>query len=357
MPNPFLVLGCDESNFLGLVDTPDSYVGQGGKFLRVKATEDGIEFVAGGTWITDELVKVSVGDTTAGFLGSKLQAGSNITLTVLNVGGDERLEIKSNQINDTTLSTALTWSSQKISSELSAKADKVLGATAGNFASLDASGNIGDSGYSASSFSLASHSHNLGDLGDVDTTGAAVGQVLEFDGALWRPVNPSGGGRNLLASVDVASQVSSVSLTGLNLTADKDYELVVEAVLSASNTIVSEGSIFVNINGQSGSVYGKYERLYHVSSNVWAFGGSGILLGFIRNAVGSRGIILTRLKLVVDKPFFYSINLPDVSGNYNSVSNIVCNFNLSMPAITDLELYIGNGEFFAAGTKIRLYEI
>ena len=40
-------------NFLGLVDTPDSYVGQGGQAVAVKATEDGLEFVAPGGGVTD----------------------------------------------------------------------------------------------------------------------------------------------------------------------------------------------------------------------------------------------------------------------------------------------------------------
>jgi len=34
--------------FLGLTDTPDTYQGAGGKVVAVKATEDGLEFVAGG---------------------------------------------------------------------------------------------------------------------------------------------------------------------------------------------------------------------------------------------------------------------------------------------------------------------
>ncbi len=46
----------------------------------------------GGT-ANDELVKISMNDTTSGYLGTKLQAGSNITLNTLFGGGDERLEI------------------------------------------------------------------------------------------------------------------------------------------------------------------------------------------------------------------------------------------------------------------------
>lgn len=43
----------------------------------------------------DEKVKVSSGDTTPGFLDAKLVAGSNITLTKLNVGANEQYEISS----------------------------------------------------------------------------------------------------------------------------------------------------------------------------------------------------------------------------------------------------------------------
>jgi hypothetical protein len=41
----------------------------------------------------DQLVKVTAADTTANFLSPKLVAGANITLTVVNPGGDETLEI------------------------------------------------------------------------------------------------------------------------------------------------------------------------------------------------------------------------------------------------------------------------
>ena len=45
--------------------------------------------------------------------------------------------------------------------DLSTKADKVSGATADHFASLDANGNLKDSGKNASSFASASHNHTL----------------------------------------------------------------------------------------------------------------------------------------------------------------------------------------------------
>jgi len=65
------------------------------------------DFIAG-KGITDELVKVSATDTTAGYLKGKLKAGNGITHTQLNVSSDEDLEIATDptivfdKITDTT---------------------------------------------------------------------------------------------------------------------------------------------------------------------------------------------------------------------------------------------------------------
>lgn len=53
----------------------------------------------------DSLVKVSVADTTNGYLGTKLVAGSNISLNIINPGGNEQLEI-SNTITTGDISTS-----------------------------------------------------------------------------------------------------------------------------------------------------------------------------------------------------------------------------------------------------------
>lgn len=61
---------------------------------------------------TDELVKISANDTTAGFLNGKLVAGTNITLNERNDGGNETLEVSSSLQNhgfaDVTFHTAST---------------------------------------------------------------------------------------------------------------------------------------------------------------------------------------------------------------------------------------------------------
>lgn len=79
--------------FTALSDVPNSYSGSGGHYVRVKSGEDGLEFVPAPVGATDELVKVSTNDTTADYLGNKLVAGTGVTLTVLNAGANEQIEI------------------------------------------------------------------------------------------------------------------------------------------------------------------------------------------------------------------------------------------------------------------------
>lgn len=59
--------------------------------------------------------------------------------------------------------------------DLSGKADKVSGATSGNFAGLDSNGNLTDSGKKAADFANASHTHgNITNDGKLQTTDVAV---------------------------------------------------------------------------------------------------------------------------------------------------------------------------------------
>lgn len=81
------------SKFQDLTDTPNSYTGQAGKTLQVKGTEDGLEYIT--STDSDEKIKISANDTTAGFLNGKLVAGTNITLTENNDGANETLTISS----------------------------------------------------------------------------------------------------------------------------------------------------------------------------------------------------------------------------------------------------------------------
>ena len=89
--NPLAALST-VTKFTDLSDVPHSYTGQSGKVVVVKNTEDGLEFDAVGV-IDDHKVFISATDTTAGYLLSKLVAGTGITLTKENAGGNEDIKI------------------------------------------------------------------------------------------------------------------------------------------------------------------------------------------------------------------------------------------------------------------------
>lgn len=60
--------------------------------------------------------------------------------------------------------TGAEWNNLPTPPDISTKADKVTGATNGNFAGLDANGNLADSGKKAADFAEASHGHDLSSL-------------------------------------------------------------------------------------------------------------------------------------------------------------------------------------------------
>ena len=83
------------NDFLDLLDTPNTYSGEANKYLSVKGSEDGVEFITVVPSGDNFKVKVSSDDTTEDFLENKLTEGNNITITVIDAGGNEKLEIAS----------------------------------------------------------------------------------------------------------------------------------------------------------------------------------------------------------------------------------------------------------------------
>ena len=75
---------------------PSTSLDEGDLFYN--STSNELKYYNGSSWVaiiadTDVKTKVSANDTTAGFLNGKLVAGSNVTLTENNDGGDETLTI------------------------------------------------------------------------------------------------------------------------------------------------------------------------------------------------------------------------------------------------------------------------
>jgi len=80
-------------SYLTLTDTPNTYTGEGNKIASVKGDESGMEFITISGGVDTFKAKISSDDTTEDFLESKIIAGSNITVTVLNDGAYETLEV------------------------------------------------------------------------------------------------------------------------------------------------------------------------------------------------------------------------------------------------------------------------
>jgi len=113
------------ASFLDLTDTPDSYSGQAGKVPVVKTSEDGLEFSI--ISLSDEKIKVSSNDTTAGYAENKFVAGTGITLSTLGEGTNESLSISlyasptvslsggsTNEMGTTVSSVSLVWDVNKL---------------------------------------------------------------------------------------------------------------------------------------------------------------------------------------------------------------------------------------------------
>lgn len=84
-------------SFLNLSDTPASYTGQGGKVLKVKSDNTGVEFADEAAGV-DEKVKYDAGDTTAGYIADKIIAGTNITVAEGTGANENKLVINSTAV-------------------------------------------------------------------------------------------------------------------------------------------------------------------------------------------------------------------------------------------------------------------
>lgn len=104
---------------------------------------------------------------------------TNGKITAVNITTD-KTEDKNNKVTSWSTTTTNThYPSEKlVKDSLDGKADKVSNATAGNFAALDANGNLTDSGKKASDFSDSHHGHGyIDENGMIQSTGSNAGQA------------------------------------------------------------------------------------------------------------------------------------------------------------------------------------
>ena len=119
--------------------------------------------------------------------------------------------------------------------DVSGKADKVTGATSGNFAGLDNNGNLTDSGKDAADFAAASHTHTISQISDYpktldSTTYADAGgtRTFSFSDASILTTSRIDYYANVFGVVPTGVTVSSGSLTVEFDTSDGVTECAVE---------------------------------------------------------------------------------------------------------------------------------
>jgi len=95
-----------------------------GAYVTAVLTADALLLLAGGGAMTDENVKVSAADTTAGPLNSKVAAGTNVSTTILNPGANEQLEISS--VDENVKVTVADTTPSVLNSKVAAGANIVL---------------------------------------------------------------------------------------------------------------------------------------------------------------------------------------------------------------------------------------
>lgn len=126
------------------------------------------------------------------------------------------------------------------------KADKVSGATAGDFAGLDAYGNLTDSGYDASDFATASQGTKA-DNAIPMPSGGSTGQVLKktSDGVEW--ANESGGG---------GGTSTDVQINGTSITSNDVANIITEGSYNASTNKIATMSDLPSVSGKADKVSG-----------------------------------------------------------------------------------------------------
>ncbi len=111
--------------------------------------------------------------------------------------------------------TAITWNYDfSYSQDITGKADKVAGATSGNFAGLDASGNLADSGKKASDFAATNQSLAATANTDNDTTTPAVASntIANILQTIWNKIRSVA---NALASkIDALTAGTGITISG-----------------------------------------------------------------------------------------------------------------------------------------------
>ncbi len=298
------------------------------------------------------------------------------------------------EIDDTTVSTSKTYSSQKIEDRLStkanaththtkaditdfshthnilditnlqssldAKADKLTIFTQGNFVSVDSTGNIQDSGTKPSDFASATHTHNLNDLSDVDTTGVGDGQVLSYDATsgLWIPATVSGGsgsgqgvGLELIADITTTTVVQQIDATGLDLATDKEY--IIELTCKKNSGNASDW-LQMFVNGDTN--VNNYKAYVSKNQGNWYVNAADNSASILYSQLYLIQYLLLRIKIIQNTLIIEGTGHKAIGGIYDEYHLINLVYKTSAVSnLTQITFQFADLADFAAGANLKIY--
>jgi hypothetical protein len=204
------------------------------------------------------------------------------------------------RLNDAGTSVNDLWSASKLTTDFALKADKVVGAVAGNFAGLDGTGNLTDSGWDSADFALASHTHDAADVtsgtfADARIAASNVTQhvasidhnlLLNYNVAEHRVINDASvAATDLWSASKIDAELATKSDVGhTHLHTDiTDFDTEVDALIAAYSGPVA--LVLDNLADvvDSGSAAGDFLRHNGTS---WTNINSGNITDFVRTTVG-----------------------------------------------------------------------
>lgn len=168
---------------------------------------------------------------TAGLVNANT-AINNLTTSKANVG----------HTHDMTQVDGLTTALDQLTIDLTSKADKVSGATAGNFAGLTAGGNLQDSGFKGADFAPLVHFHTIGDVSGLVAAlnGKAARAHLNSINEIFVSVDRSGG-----SDVPTGASLSTV-LDGYVLKAGDTMIGALSLPLAPSDPLHAANKVYVD---------------------------------------------------------------------------------------------------------------
>ncbi len=224
-----ITISGEDIPFTALIDVPQTYAGQGNKYLTVKGDTTGIEFttvVPSGDTLK---VRVSSNDTTEDYLENKIVAGVNIQLAVLNEAGNEQILITSiSGVTDHGLLSGLLDDDHTQYLTVS-RHDLIARHTLGTVVPHDA----------------------LPNLTDVSIASPVTGDTIVFDGSFW--INSSAGSAQRVMTF---GQPGNLSVKTLEARLFAPFDGTIANVVTTVNTPPTGTAIIVDIYKNGATIYG-----------------------------------------------------------------------------------------------------